>query len=422
MTQSRYGPGPNLKGTPERKVRGPWSLLHDRTFILLTARGTSASIGYSVYLGTILWLSYRLTGGVFLAGVLIGIETAVYTLTLLAGPVIDRVQDKRWVYVVCYPIQAAASLVLGLTFALGYLTVPILVAIVVLLAALWDLTWAADSTATRLLFGKENLFAVSGLGTALGGAVDVALFFTAGLVLALFGATGGAYFYAGLLLAGTVLAFPLPILTARVQRHRYLQGFLEGWRHYRGEAGKGLRHLAILQFSYGFFVSAPLLLLPLYVGRYFDDSQGLYATLYVVYLVGGMAIGLVLGWLNPRDSLGTLGISAVAATGVGMLAAEVSQNILPLQLFAWTFVGVAVTTRSEVFWSYTQGRFAPDVLARISGNSYLFAGIAGALGAVLVGSLSQVWGLPLLTDFVAAGFLASAGIGLALPGVRALAF
>lgn len=409
--------------TPESgKVLGPLDLVRNRTFVLLTARGTSAGIGYTVYVGTILWLSYRLTGGVFLAGVLIGIETTIYTLTFLASPLIDRIHDKRWVYLACYPVQAGAAFLLGLSYAFGFLTIPLLISIVTLLAVLWDLAWAADSTATRLLFGKENLFVVSGVGTALGGGVDIALYFTAGVILALFGAAGGSYLYAGLLLAATVLAFPLPIQTPNVKKQSYLEGFKEGWKHYKGEAGKGLRHLAVLQFSYGFFISAPLLLLPLYVGQYLEDSQGLYATLYVGYLVGGILIGLVLGWLNPRKSLGPLGIAALVATGVMLLLAEVSRGIVPLEMTVWTLVGVVVTTRTNVFWNYKQGKFAPEVLARISGNSYLFAGISSAAGAFLVGTLSTVWGLPVLTDFVAVGFIASAGVGLTLPGIRTLAF
>jgi len=48
-------------------------LLKSRTFLLLQARGTAAGVGYTVYLATVLWLSFRLTNGIFLAGVVVGV-------------------------------------------------------------------------------------------------------------------------------------------------------------------------------------------------------------------------------------------------------------------------------------------------------------------------------------------------------------
>ena len=79
-------------------------LLRSRTFLLLQARGTAAGVGYTVYLATVLWLSFRLQRGSSSRD-RCRRETAVYSLTFLVGPLVDRIVDKRWVYVVCYPIQ-----------------------------------------------------------------------------------------------------------------------------------------------------------------------------------------------------------------------------------------------------------------------------------------------------------------------------
>ncbi len=156
---------------------GPRELFRNRTFLLFQARGTLSNVSYTLYVGTILWLTYRLSGGIFLSGVVIGVQTLVFTLTFLISPLVDRLYDKRWVFVLCYPVQTALVLVLALTYAGGVLTIPILVAIVVLLSVLWDFTEAADETTTRLLFGKDNLFVISGLGSAIGGGVNIAMYF-----------------------------------------------------------------------------------------------------------------------------------------------------------------------------------------------------------------------------------------------------
>jgi hypothetical protein len=402
--------------------RGLGTLVRDRTFLLLQARGTAASVGYTVYLVTILWLTYRLTGGIFLAGVVVGVEIAVYTLSFLTGPLIDRIPDKRWVYVVCYPIQAATSVALGVTYSYGVLTVPLLLVLVVVLAGLWDLTWTADSAATRLLFGKGELFAVSGLGAAIGGAVNIAMYFTAGLTIALFGAAGGSYLYAVLLLAGAALALFLAIPTPNASTDDYWHGFVEGWNHYRGDSGKPLRHLAVLQLVYGFFTAAPTLLLTLYVARSFGGSASIYSELFVAYIVGGILIGIALGRLNPRAFVGWVGAVSLLATGAILFVAEAVVGSVGLSLIAWFIVGVVTTSRATAFWNYTQGRFAPEVQGRISGNSYVFPGVSAAVGAFTIGVLSTTWSPNSLTDFTAVGFIGSALVAFALSGTRTLAF
>ena len=62
------------------------------------------------------------------------------------------------------------------------------------------------------------------------------------------------------------------------------------------------------------------------------------------------------------------------------------------------------------------------MLARISGNSYVFPGVASALGAFVVAGLSTAWTPSELGLLVAAGFVGSAVVGAALPGARGLGY
>ena len=401
---------------------GPRELILNRTFLLFQARGTLSNVSYTLYVGTILWLTYRLSGGIFLSGVVIGVQTLVFTLTFLISPLVDRLYDKRWVFVLCYPVQTALALVLALTYAGGVLTTPILVAIVVLLSVLWDFTEAADETTTRLLFGKENLFVISGLGSAIGGGVNIAMYFVGGVAIALFGVVGGSYLLAALLTVATVVAIPLSIPTPNIARQTWWSGFREGWAHFRGEQGRPLRHLSLQQFVVGFFVTAPTLLMTLYVGRFFAASQATYAELYVAYLLGGLIMGLVLGRLNPRGYIGPVVMGAIFVMGVALLGAEVAVASLSLSLVVWFAVGATNTARVQGTWTYVQGRFEPTVLARVTMNVYLFTGVASATGAVVIGALSTVWDSAMLTDLVSFGFFGAAALGLALGETRALAF
>jgi len=412
-------PKPTTSAPP---VLRPGELLRNRTFLLFQARGTLSNVSYTVYLGTILWVTYLLSGGIFLSGIVIGVQTVVFTLTFLISPLVDRLYDKKWVFILCYPLQTALALVLALTYAGGVLTVPILFVIVVLLAVLWDFTEAADETTTRLLFGKDNLFVISGLGSAIGGGVNITMYFAGGVAIALFGVVGGSYLLAGLLAMGTVLAIPLSIPTPKIHRQTWWTGFREGWTHFRGGQGRPLRQLSLQQFVVGFFVTTPTLLMTLYVGRFFAGSQATYAELYVAYLLGGLVIGLVLGHLNPRGYIGPVVIGAIFLMGIALLGAEVAVASLLLSLVVWFLVGAANTARVQGTWTYVQGRFEPGVLARVTMNVYLFTGVASALGAIIIGSLSTVWDPAMLTDLVSFGFIGSAVLGLALPETRALAF
>ncbi|MCI4347317.1 MAG: hypothetical protein L3J97_01695 [Thermoplasmata archaeon] len=411
-----------MSEAPPRQTLGLLDFLKDRSFQLFQARGTVSSVSYTLYIGTVLWLTYLLSGGIFLAGVVLGVQAVVFTLTFLFSPLVDRVYDKRWVFVLCYPVQAGLAAALGVTYAAGVLTRPLLLVIVVLLALLWDFTEAADETTTRLLFGKDHLFVISGLGGALGGGVSIAIYFTAGAAIAVFGVVGGFFFLAVLLALDTALALPLPIPTPKIVKQSWWSGLREGWALFRGEKGKVLRHLSVLELVVGFFLSAPLLLLTLYIGRFFASSQATYAELYVAYLVGGIVIGLILGHLNPRGFIGPVSIGAIFAMGLILLGAEVAVVSLFLSLVVWFVVGVANTARNQGTWIYLQGRFEPELLARVTMNIYAFTGIASAIGAFTVGVLSTMWSPAALTDLVASGFVASAALGFLLQGTRTLGF
>src|SRR5439155_350122 len=148
--------------------------------------------------------------------VVIGVQTLVFTLTFLISPLVDRLYDKRWVFILCYPVQTALALVLALTYAVGVLSIPILVAIVVLLAVLWDFTEAADETTTRLLFGKENLLVIAGLGAAIGVWVNTAIYLLGGLIMGLVLGRLNPRGYIGPIVMGAIFVMGVALLGAEV--------------------------------------------------------------------------------------------------------------------------------------------------------------------------------------------------------------
>ena len=104
------------------------------------------------------------------------------------------------------------------------------------------------------------------------------------------------------------------------------------------------------------------------------------------------------------------------------MSAEIAVASLVLSSVVWFGVGATNSASVQGTWTYVQGRFDPGVLARVTMNVYLFAGVASAIGAVVIGALSTAWDSAMLTDLVSIGFIGSAVLGLALPETRALAF
>ena len=93
-----------------------------------------------------------------------------------------------------------------------------------------------------------------------------------------------------------------------------------------------------------------------------------------------------------------------------------------MSVAVWFLVGVATTARITAFSNYLQGGFPPEVLARISGNNYLFTGITSTAGAFAIGALSTIWSPDCPTGVTAVGFIGCAVIGILLQGTRTLAF
>ncbi|HEX9567474.1 MAG TPA: hypothetical protein VGA48_07780, partial [Thermoplasmata archaeon] len=82
----------------------------------------------------------------------------------------------------------------------------------------------------------------------------------------------------------------------------------------------------------------------------------------------------------------------------------------------------ASTARNQSTWTYLQGRFEPQMLARVSMNIYLFTGVSSAIGAFAIGALSATWSPQNITLLVGIGFIGSAGLGVLLRETRTLAF
>ncbi len=398
------------------------TVLRNRRYLLWLASSDVANVGYSVYSISIVWLTYVATHSYLIVGLALFVEYATYAGTFLLAPIADRVANQRTIYLVCYPAQALAATVLGLGAYDGLLTVPLLLGLIFVISALWDLAWAACQAAPRLLLTPEELFAANGVSGAIGGANSIAGYAVGGVLIVFVGAAGGMYLYAGLLGLGAVLALWLSISPGPPSDSGFSEGLRSGWRVLTSESGHSLLQLASVDAIRAFFASGAALLIALSSVTIFAAAGSAYGTLFAGYVIGGVAAGLVLGMANPRGRAGLIMVASMMASGVVFLVSGLFPPVLALFALTWLAIGFTTSSYVDSKYAFIGGSIDPNKLARVSSNMYLFPGITSSVGALALGFLAGSATPELLGSVIGVGCLAAGVLALLLPGVKALRY
>ncbi len=379
-------------------------------------------MGYSVYAISVVWLAYTLSHSFLIVGAVLFIEYATYSGVFLAGPIADRVGNQRTIYVACYPVMGVAAATIGIGQLDGFLTVPLLLALIALISILWDIAWAAGNAAPGLLVSRDEQFAAQGVIGAVGGANAIAGYAAGGVLILLVGADGGMILYGILLGTAAVLAAPLSIRPSQVPGETFGESFRAGWRLITDPPGKPLLKFASVDAIQGFFGAVPALLITLLATTTFHSSASAFGIMFVSYVVGGTAAGLAFGQWNPRSQIGRiivgalLGISATFAFVIGL------PPILVLEVLAFFSMGFVWSAYLDAKYAFFRGSFEPSQLGRLVSNMYLLPGIASSAGALVLGSLANSVSPFELGGIAAIGFLGAGVLAAAFPGIRRLRF
>ncbi len=412
-----------VEPAPPAKGGGYRALLSDRNFRFVFLSGSAGDTGYAVYSIAILWLAYRVSGSLAVAGLVLFVEFGVYSLSFLVGPFVDRVADLRTVLLIGYPIQALFAFLIGLLQLEGRLTTFALLALVIALSVVWDFTWTASQAILPRVVSGEALFRANGLLGAVNGGNQIAGYAAgAGLIL-LVGPAGGALLYAGLNLAGAVFALPIRAPLGASTRTGYLDELRDGWRYL--SAGDGHPRLQFVAFSsaQGLFSAAPALLIALLAASRFDAPASSYGILFTAFAIGGVVGSLAIGQLNPRQRLTEflVGIGLVEG-GLVVVAVQAAPMLWP-SIAAWFAVGAFDVGFYTAYIAYLQATTPPPLVARTLTNAYFPRGGARAIGGLLVGVLALSLSATTLGVIVGGAFVAAALAGPALlPAVRRLRF
>jgi ENTS family enterobactin (siderophore) exporter len=397
-------------------------LFRQRRFTWFFLSQAAGDAGYAIYTIAIPFLAYRISGSFAVAGVVLGIEFAVYALSFLAGPVVDKVADLRTILLVGYPIQGGFAMVLGWLAGTGTLTVPLLLALVVAISVPWNFTWTATNAIPPKIVGPEELFPASSLLSVVSDATQV-VGYAAGAALILFlSAAAGPVLYGVANFAAAAFAIPVLVPQATVAR-AWFRDLVEGLRAFVHGGGRPLVALGTFSAAEAFLGAGPPLLILAAANERAGAAAGTYGVLFTAFAVGGVVGALVLGAANPRARLGVALVSATVVEGVLITGAVL---LAPYGVFAaplWFGVGAVDLVFYQVVVVFLQATSPPDLVGRTLTNHYLFRGTGRAAGATAIGALLAL--APLVVIGVASGlaFLAVAGLALVLiPTVRRLAF
>jgi transmembrane secretion effector len=381
-----------------------------------------AGVGYSVYAISVVWLAYTLSHSFLVVGAVLFIEYAAYTAVFFAGPIADRVGNQRTLYVSCYPVMGVAAIAIGVGQLDGFLTVPLLLALIALISILWDIAWAAGNAAPGLLASRDDQFAAQGLIGVVGGANALAGYAAGGLLILFVGADGGMVLYGLLLGVAAALSAPLMIRPSPVPGESFGESFRAGWRLITEPPGKPLLKLATVDAFEGFFASVPALLITLIASSTFHSSASVFGVLFVSYVVGGTVAGLTFVRWNPRAVIGQIIVASLLGIG-GTFALVIGlPPILALEAIAFFAMGFVWTVYLDAKYTFFRGAFEPSQLGRLVSNMYLIPGITSSVGALYLGSLSNGVSPFVLGGITAIGFLVAGLLAFALPGIRRLHF
>jgi hypothetical protein len=422
-SRGREGLRASPLGAEEPSLRAsPWAVLRNRQFRWFLGSWIAASTGYSVFAISIVWLAYQATQSFLVVGAVLAVERAAYCVTFAVAPIADRVRNQRTIFVASYPIQAVAAGALAygaLTHTLGLVE---LFGLVVLLSVLWDLSWAAANAAPGILLGPDEQFAATGVSGLLGGANTIAGYAAGGVLILVLGAGGGMALYAGLLIVAGLLALPLRIAPPARSAEPFAASFRDGWKALGEGPGRPLLQLATVDAVQGFFSAAPVVILALVAVRGFGAEGFAYASLFVAYVVGGIAAGLGFARWNPRGRVGILLVGSLFAGAATIALVAVEPPVLAVASGIWFSVGFAQAAYVDVKYAFLRGSVPAGRLARVVSNLYTFPGITSTVGVLVVGILAVGASVPTLTIEVTLGLLAAALASVALPRVRALRF
>jgi len=383
MTRKTNGAGP-LRPLRTSPVLTP-------TFLFYLGSRFCSAAAMTMFRAAIAWHVFDLSHSAFHLG-LIGLVQFIpaLTLTLVGGAVADS-YDRRTVMMLAQVVPLLCSAVLFLLTRSGLVTLPLIYALILLVATAAAFDSPSRAALLPTLVSRDifpRAVTIASTAQALAFVTGPA---TGGLIIAESG-IGTVYAVYGTLILGSLsmLAFIHPQHTERSQRAVSWQAIREGLSFVRRQhVILGCMTLDMFAVIFG----GANALLPIYANEILHVGARGYGLLTSSLELGALLTSLVLITVPTIRHAGRALMIAVVAYGLATIVFGLSRWF-PLSVLAYMAVGVADQI-SVVMRSTTIQLSTPDALrGRVSSVNFIFIGASNQLGAVESGFVAALTSAP----------------------------
>lgn len=369
------------------------SLSRNGKFIIFNARLSATNFGYTLYMITVPAYAYVLTDSIFFTGLSLFVEYGIYALTFWAGPITDRVRDKRYIISLSEAGIAVASLLLAWLMHSGKTDRYVFLLLLGIIALFWDVVWTADHSVLPLIVNDNELARANGITNAIGNGHVAAGLAVGGFLFAFVGAYGSMVLYAASMFLATILTLFLPLIVP--ERERKLKpDFMSGWR-YIFRKNRNLLKLAMTIGVFSTFSSVPVLAM---AGIFAKAFPLWYSISFSIFYIGAMLSGFVFGSYFPYKRVGTVLLATYFLAGLATVASVFLSYRPALDVPFWFALGFFFSVHTTLNTVYLQKVTVKEMLGRTASNLYTFRGITTAAGSVIFPALMEFHGIKLISE------------------------
>lgn len=371
---------------------GKLALRNNRSFHLYLAKTAFTSLAFSLYSILIPIFSYIYSGSLLFTGLVLFAQYGVYSLVFLTGPVVDRIRNKRIVFVLSYSTIAACSVFLAEMVHLNLLSPEILIGVVIAIAFSDNFAWTTGHIVLPLLVDQSDFFRANGYSHLISGTHAVGGFALAGVILIFLGDVDSILLYSAAMAVASIISLFIPLYT-RNREAGSGGGLSESWK-YLAINHKPMILTAIYLSLVSFFGLAPAVII-------LDGTSGSswYIVLYASFMVGGTIAGPLLGILNLRKRVGIGIVASAMAYALLIMTSSYMFSVPIWEIPVWTAAGISFDTCIMLFNVYLQGTVKEEFLGRSASSLYTFRGISISAGSLILPALILHFGLR-ITSFV----------------------
>lgn len=363
-------------------------LLSNRYFIAYCAKASLSSLGYTLYMITIPAYAFLISRSILFTGIVLFIEYGIYSLTFFAGPLVDRVKDKRYIISASEIGIGSAALLLGALMIIDAGNQYFFLLLIAIIAVLWDIAWTADHAVLPLIVDEGEIGRGNGILSALGNGHTAAGLAIGGFLFAILLPVYSILLYSACLFLSGIIVLIIPLRLKKPLQNSRL-GLITGWRYLFAEQ-KPMIVFALVIGIFSIFSNAPVLAV---VYLYGTSSPLIYSVLFSIYYIGSMASGLLLARKFPGRNIGKVLLLTYFITGLLLFVSVISSEPLEILLIIWAVLGFTYSIHTPLFSTYLQTLTSKGMLGRTASNLYTFRGFASTAGTLLIPVVVEKFGL-----------------------------